>query len=126
MVWRESVRQAGEMIKAWGRRQGKDGKGGMWVSDVYPDAATTSLHIISTSGFGVSLLWEGEEMKEVEEGYEMFTSHTPRGGHTMTFKESMHTMLRDFVWMGLFSRGVLSEFPRPIFLRLDTSLHQWN
>ncbi|KAI4192931.1 MAG: hypothetical protein LQ346_004085, partial [Caloplaca aetnensis] len=114
VVWKESVKQAEKMIKAWGRRNDGDGKGGMWVKDVYPDAATTSLHIISRSGFGVRLLWDGEEMgeeQEVEEGYERFTSHTPRGGHTMTFKESMHTMLRDFVWMGLFSKATLKSLP---------------
>ncbi|KAI4143633.1 MAG: hypothetical protein L6R39_004502, partial [Caloplaca ligustica] len=99
VVWSESIRQAGEMIKAWKRREGVADDGGngkkeeaMWLKDVYPDAATTSLHIISRSGFGVRLLWDGEEMKDgkrVEEEYERFTSHMPKGGHTMTFKEKI-------------------------------------
>lgn len=50
------------------------------------------------------------EGEEVEEGYEGFTSHVPMSGHTMTFKESMKTMLRDFIWMALFSQGMLSMF----------------
>ncbi|KAL9058035.1 MAG: hypothetical protein Q9206_002099, partial [Seirophora lacunosa] len=119
VVWRESKRQAEEMISVWGRREGNtsdvaEGKAGMWVGNVYPDAATTSLHVISRTGFGVRLLWEGEEMEEgekVEEGYERFTSHVPTRGHTMTFKESIHTMLRDVIWMGLFSRGMLKKLP---------------
>lgn len=126
-MWRESKRQAEEMMSVWGRREGNtsdvaEGKAGMWVGNVYPDAATTSLHVISRTGFGVRLLWEGEEMEEgekVEEGYERFTSHVPTRGHTMTFKESIHTMLRDVIWMGLFSRGMLSMFlhhPPPISL----------
>ncbi|KAL8929261.1 MAG: hypothetical protein Q9208_001344 [Pyrenodesmia sp. 3 TL-2023] len=114
VVWKESVKQAEEMIKAWGRRNDGDGKGGMWVKDVYPDAATASLHIISRSGFGVRLLWEGEEMgagETVEKGYERFTSHTPTGEHTMAFKESMRTMLRGFIWMGVFSKATLKRLP---------------
>lgn len=110
VVWKESIRQAGEMVKAWGGRVGNS-EAVMWIADVYPDAATASLHIISRSGFGVKLLWPGEEQVEgeVEEGYERFSSHEPMGTHTMTFKESLHTMLRDFVWMGVFSKSTLSR-----------------
>lgn len=109
VVWKESIHQSGEMVKAWGRRVGNSNEV-MWIEDVYPDVATTSLHIISRSGFGVKLLWPGEEQvdEEVEEGYEKFSSHEPMGKHTMTFKESLHTMLRDFVWMGVFSKSTLS------------------
>ena len=85
VVWKESIRQAGEMVKAWGRRKGNS-EDLMWVGDVYPDAATTSLHVISRSGFGVRLLWPGEEMdkeESLEDGYEQFTSHEPVSGHTM-------------------------------------------
>ncbi|KAL8859237.1 MAG: hypothetical protein Q9178_004175 [Gyalolechia marmorata] len=112
VVWRESIRQAREMSHAWGRREGNT-TDVMWIDDVYPDAATTSLHIISRSGFGVKLLWPGEEQVdgeidgEIEEGYEKFSSHQPLNKHTMTFKESMHTMLRDFIWMGVFSKSTL-------------------
>ncbi|KAL8756235.1 MAG: hypothetical protein Q9199_003085, partial [Rusavskia elegans] len=112
VVWKESIRQSGEMVKAWGRRVGNSNEV-MWIEDVYPDVATTSLHIISRSGFGVKLLWSGEEQvnEEVEEGYEKFSSHEPMGKHTMTFKESLHTMLRDFVWMGVFSKSTLKKLP---------------
>ncbi|KAL8816114.1 MAG: hypothetical protein Q9223_004820 [Gallowayella weberi] len=112
VVWKESIRQAGEMVKAWGRREGNS-KHSMWIGDIYPDAATTSLHIISRSGFGVKLLWPGEEHEdgEVQEGYEKFSSHEPMAGHTMTFKQSMHTMLRDVIWMGVFSKTTLEKLP---------------
>ncbi|KAL8806255.1 MAG: hypothetical protein Q9200_005103 [Gallowayella weberi] len=112
VVWKESIRQAGEMVKAWGRREGNS-EHSMWVGDIYPDAATTSLHIISRSGFGVKLLWPGEEHEdgEVQEGYEKFSSHEPMAGHTMTFKQSMHTMLRDVIWMGVFSKTTLEKLP---------------
>ena len=111
LVWKESIRQAQEMMNAWGRREGNLVDGGMWVDDAYPDAATTSLHIISRSGFGVKLLWPEETLadgEELEEGYEKFTSLEPMEQHTMTFKESMHTMLRDFIWLGIFSKHSLS------------------
>ncbi|KAL8737513.1 MAG: hypothetical protein Q9181_001613 [Wetmoreana brouardii] len=114
VVWKESIRQAQQMIKSWSRREGNNEEKGMWVHDVYPDAATTSLHIISRSGFGVKLLWPGEELgdgNEVEDGYERFTSHVPMGGHTMTFKESMKTMLKDIIWMGLFTKKWLERLP---------------
>ncbi|KAL8888647.1 MAG: hypothetical protein Q9215_003956 [Flavoplaca cf. flavocitrina] len=109
VVWKESIHQATQMAKAWGRRPGNS-KELMWIGDVYPDAATTSLHIISRSGFGVKLLWPGEEQVdgELEDGYEKFSSHQAMGKHTMTFEESLHTMLRDFVWMGVFSLSTLS------------------
>ena len=82
----------------------------MWIGNMYPDAATTSLHIISRSGFGVKLRWPGEEQVdgELEDGYEKFSSHQAMGKHTMTFEESLHTMLRDVIWMGVFSLSTLS------------------
>ncbi|KAL8778008.1 MAG: hypothetical protein Q9213_007606 [Squamulea squamosa] len=132
VVWKESIRQAAKMVKAWGRRHGNSGES-MWIADVYPDAATTSLHIISRSGFGVKLLWPGEEQvdEEIEEGYEEFSSHEPKGSHTMTFKDSMHTMLRDFVWMGVFSKSSLEKLPfkrtRKVwegYTNLSTYLHE--
>ncbi|KAI4105196.1 MAG: hypothetical protein LQ339_003527 [Xanthoria mediterranea] len=132
VVWKESIRQAGEMVKAWGGRVGNSQEV-MWIADVYPDAATASLHIISRSGFGVKLLWPGEEQVEgeVEEGYEKFSSHEPMGTHTMTFKESLHTMLRDFVWMGVFSKSTLKKLPFKRtkvvwegYANLDTYLHE--
>ncbi|KAL8866239.1 MAG: hypothetical protein Q9174_006418, partial [Haloplaca sp. 1 TL-2023] len=90
LVWKESIRQAQQMMKAWSRREANQIDGAMWVGDAYPDAATTSLHIISRSGFGVKLLWPEEtlaEGEELEEGYEKFTSVEPMGQHSMTFKE---------------------------------------
>ncbi|KAL8712046.1 MAG: hypothetical protein Q9220_003742 [cf. Caloplaca sp. 1 TL-2023] len=111
VVWKESIMQAQKMIKAWGQREGNDKEGSMWVADVYPDAATTSLHVISRGGFGVKLLWPWEKMEKVDEGYERFTSHVPIDGHTMTFKQSMQSILRDFIWMGVFSKKNLERLP---------------
>ncbi|KAI4257867.1 MAG: hypothetical protein LQ352_001453 [Teloschistes flavicans] len=64
VVWKESIRQAQQMIKAWARRNSNGADSAMEVGDVYPDAATTSMHIIGRSGFGVKLLWPGEELEE--------------------------------------------------------------
>ncbi|KAL8665759.1 MAG: hypothetical protein Q9202_002069, partial [Teloschistes flavicans] len=117
VVWKESIRQAQQMIKAWARRNSNGADSAMGVGDVYPDAATTSMHIIGRSGFGVKLLWPGEELEGEDEaeaeggGYEKFSSHDPRGRYTMTFKESMHTMLRGVIWMGLFSRKWSERLP---------------
>ncbi|KAI4202259.1 MAG: hypothetical protein LQ350_002643 [Teloschistes chrysophthalmus] len=135
VVWKESIRQAQEMIKTWVRRDGNGEDGAMWVKDVYPDAATTSMHIISRSGFGVKLLWPGEESEVEDEaeagGYERFSSHEPKGEYTMTFKESMHTILRDVIWMGLFSRKWSERLPleRPKkvwegYANLNSYLHE--
>ncbi|KAL9582543.1 MAG: hypothetical protein Q9212_003238 [Teloschistes hypoglaucus] len=135
VVWKESIRQAQEMIKMWVRREGKGEDGAMWVKDVYPDAATTSMHIISRSGFGVKLLWPGEESEGEDKaeagGYERFSSHEPKGEYTMTFKESMHTILRDVIWMGLFSRKWSERLPleRPKkvwegYANLNSYLHE--
>ncbi|KAL8642325.1 MAG: hypothetical protein Q9228_000977 [Teloschistes exilis] len=135
VVWKESIRQAQEMIKTWAKRDSNGEDSTMWVKDVYPDAATTSMHIISRSGFGVKLLWPGEELEDEDEadagGYERFSSHEPKGEYTMTFKESMHTILRDVIWMGLFSRKWSERLPleRPKkvwegFANLNSYLHE--
>ena len=109
LVWRESIHQAEAMLASWAMREGND-TDCMSVDGVYPDAATTSLHVVSRSGFGVRLLWPGEK-GELDEGdeYEWFSSERPKGGHTMTFKESMRIMLSDFIWMGVFSKRTLGE-----------------
>ena len=112
LVWKESLYQAEKMVEAW-RRDGRDDKEGAYVQDLYRHAATTSLHVVSRSGFGVRLLWPGEEEKEVskDEGneYSAFSCQEPRKGYTMNFKESLGFMLGHIIWMAVLPKWMLSR-----------------
>jgi hypothetical protein len=67
LVWKESVFQAGEMIRSWSRKDQSEQKitsRGSVVSELGKDAMRLSLHVISRAGFGVRCLWPGTSASE--------------------------------------------------------------
>lgn len=62
MVWKESLRQAGDMLKSW------VGKGVKGVANTPDDTMTLALHVITAAGFGQSYDF-ASGTQEVSPGY---------------------------------------------------------
>jgi cytochrome P450 len=108
LVWTESLHQAQNMVRSWA---GPDGKGNQVVTDVPEDAMRLSLHVISRAGFGIRLLWPGQEstgMFADEELTAGISSSKVPDGYTMSFKDALSTLLRS-LWVILIPTLVLSK-----------------
>jgi hypothetical protein len=84
VVWKESVFQAGEMIKSWGENKKAEEKNtsqASVVSELGNDAMRLSLHVISRAGFGVRCLWPGAHASTQDESDEssMDSAIIPKG-----------------------------------------------
>lgn len=79
------------------------------------DVMRLTLHIISRVGFGVRLLWPGENPVKKENARDaVFSSSDPPEGHSMSYETSLDTLLGSLVWVILAPEWLTSK------LRLST------
>jgi cytochrome P450 len=110
LVWKESLQQASRMVNVWSKLEGNT-TGNMKVNDTAPYTATMALHVICAAGFGVKQLWAGEDEDKLGSNkVPGFNTSQLNGTHTLTFKESLKTLLRSIIWMAIFPVSVLSRF----------------
>lgn len=106
LVFAESISQTRGMLRKW---MGSDFKGNMTVEEVPLDTTRVTLHIISLVGFGVRLLWPGEEpRKDQSISDAAYSSHTPPPGHTVSFEESLRVILEQLHFLVLIPTILLS------------------
>jgi hypothetical protein len=120
VVWVESLFQAGEMVRHWveGRGAGEAGKAegeksggkgwGVLVGELSHDAMRLSLNVISRAGFDVRCGWPGRESEGGAEG-SMSASEVPKG-HSMSYVDSLETLLLRLIALFVFPIWVLGEF----------------
>lgn len=108
LVFEESLRQAESMMGSWSQ-QGKNNESDMKVENAAHDTATLSLHVICAAGFGVPQIWP-EESEEKLQGTIVpgFNTVKLTGGHTLPFKESLNSMLKNILWLIVLPRWFLS------------------
>jgi cytochrome P450 len=107
LVFKESIAQAQGMLRKW---LGSNGNGNHTLYEVPMDSMRATLHIISKIGFGVSLLWPGEQPSEKEKGTGVnFASNEPPEGFTMSFEHALSTLLENLMWVLLLPRWLLSK-----------------
>ncbi len=107
LVFAESCRQAQGMLRKW---TGAHGSGNVTIEEVPKDTMRLALHIISATGFGVKLLWPGENGIENEGANETsYSSNSPPKGHSMSFEHSLEVFLDNLVWVLLTPKWLLSE-----------------
>ena len=107
LVWRESLQQGLEMVEVWSQLEGNTA-GTMKIEDTAPYIATMALHVMSAAGFGVKQLWAGEdESKLGSKAVPGFNTSKLTGSHTLTFKESLRTLLRSIIWLAIFPVSLL-------------------
>lgn len=110
LVFEESLRQTEGMVNLWAT-QGKNTKVELRVVNTAEDAATLSLHVICAAGFGVPQVWPNETEENLEEkGLQAFSEFKLTGGHTLSFKDALLSLLKHLLWFVLFTPSVLSKF----------------
>lgn len=107
LVFKESVSQTQGMLRKW---MGPDGKGNQTLTELPMDSMRVTLHIISKIGFGVGLLWPGEEPDEKDNTASLnYSGHEPTEGFTMSFEHALSTLLEKLIWVLLLPDWILSE-----------------
>ena len=107
LVFSEACGQTQAMLRRW---MGADGNGNITINEVPADIDRLTLHIICDIGFGKRLLWPGEKRKDGESAEDVYSSEIPSDGHTMSFENSLHTMLEKLLWVLLTPKWLLSRY----------------
>ena len=77
LVWRESISQAGDMLRSWMSASCARG-----VASRESDTMTLALHVLTAAGFGKSYKFAGGLTK-------------PADGHSMTYREALKIVLKN-------------------------------
>ena len=79
------------------------------INDAAQDIMRLTLHIISSIGFGIHLLWPGEEPTEKQKAEKTYMSNEVPRSHSMSFENSLETLLEQLMWVLLTPKWLLSE-----------------
>ncbi|TVY93778.1 Cytochrome P450 [Lachnellula willkommii] len=79
------------------------------LKEVPTDTERLTLHIISDVGFGVRLLWPGEEPTEKDKG--IYSGDVLPKGHSMGFEKALSTLLQRINWILLVPGWLLEWIP---------------
>ena len=108
LVFEESLRQTEGMVGLWAT-QGENTMAELRVVNTSEDAATLSLHVICAAGFGVPQVWPNQTEENLEEkGLQAFSKFKLTGGHTLSFKDALISLLKHILWFVLFTPSMLS------------------
>ncbi|TPX10766.1 uncharacterized protein E0L32_008335 [Thyridium curvatum] len=103
----EAIHQSQGMVDKW-LRQG----GGTTITSIEHDTMTLALNIIGYVGFGLRFLWPGQSLPaDMDPRLKKYGSLTPPAGHSMTFAESLATVLERIVVLLLTPKKLLGILP---------------
>ncbi|KAF4625080.1 hypothetical protein G7Y89_g13089 [Cudoniella acicularis] len=109
LVFAEACSQAEGMLLKW---LGPGGVGNITLKEVPSDTLRLTLHIISSIGFGVQLLWPGETVGEKQSAEaRLYSSNEPPEGHSMTFENSLEILLEQLVLVLSLPEWILKRLP---------------
>ena len=107
LVFSEACSQAQGMLKHW---LAEDESGSKTLKEVQEDTLRLTLHIISSIGFGVHLLWPGQKSSEKQTAMDaLYSSHEPPEGHTMSFEDALTAMLDRMIMVLIIPKWLLSK-----------------
>ena len=98
LVWKESLRQAGEMQDAWLIDKEKA------VTGTAADTLTLALHVLTGAGFGQQYSFKSG-------------TQTLSGKHEMSYRDALNEVLKNIVFVIAFRRDLLNHFIMPKMLR---------
>ncbi|KAJ4423626.1 hypothetical protein N0V82_001649 [Gnomoniopsis sp. IMI 355080] len=124
-IFRESVMQTQGMIDYWlGGEKGKAESSGT-VETLEHDTMTLALNIIARVGFGLRLLWPGQRMPEdADARSRKYGDRKPSEGHSMTFADSLATVLEKIFLCLLVPHSLLRILP--FQAAREASAARWN
>ena len=111
MVWRESLHQGQSMMSGWLK---PDDNASGPLKDIAAQSMRLSLHVISQSGFGVRLQWPHEQE----------TEPVPEG-HTLSYKESLSTLLENMIVVMLTPKWILRNSPLRFHSVANEAYTEW-
>ena len=139
IVWAEAIFQAQSMISSWM----EGGVKSPIIATLGKDSMRLALHVISRAGFGRRMQWPKSGGIEVVETTKSDRSETRSAdipeGHTMSYSDTLSTLLKYMVWVLLTPKFILSmssiscsvqyaDFPRTAAFRIGQtgtpSLHR--
>ncbi|KAK4456724.1 cytochrome P450 [Cladorrhinum samala] len=108
----ESIKQAQGLLSTWFGPEGEKLGTTKTISSLEHDSLVWALNIISYVGFGLRLLWPGQEVpQDVDSNMAKYTSFKPRAGHTLTFADSIAETLEKIVAIMLIPLPILKFLP---------------
>jgi hypothetical protein len=109
LVFNVAVEQAQGLVQHW-----KNNAGTERIETMEADTMALALNIISFVGFGLRLCWPGQSLPA---GYDpklaKYAGLAVPSGHTMSFKDSIASVLHNLFLLLVIPRSLLSESPRP-------------
>lgn len=113
-IFVESIKQTQGMIDHWLRddvaRTTRTRSG--TIETLEHDTMTLALNIIAHVGFGLRLLWPGQKMpQDTDARSKKYGSHDPPAGHSMTFAQSLATVLERILLLLMLPPGLLKMLP---------------
>jgi cytochrome P450 len=119
LVFEESLRQARGMMELWAS-QGSNTLADIKVENTAVDTADLSLHVICAAGFGLPQLWPGESKEKLKDSpFPEAGTQELEGKHALTFKQSIHGIVRGLRWLVVFPPWVLSKPTMKVQCRAD-------
>jgi cytochrome P450 len=115
LVWKESLSQAGGLMKLWSSLKGNVSSD-MRINDTALYTALLTLNVISGVGFGIRQVWDDKD--EALLGTKVvpgFNTAKLRNNHSLGFKDALNTLLHGMIWMAIFPVWLLS------MLKISTS-----
>ncbi|KAL7785541.1 cytochrome P450 [Trichoderma ceciliae] len=110
LVFREAIAQTQGLLRMWTGPSGST-RNEPLVS-VQQDTMKLALNIISYVGFGIRLLWPGEEhVAETDPKLVKYGSHEPSDGHELSFPDTMEILLDNLLILLIFPRWILKLVP---------------
>ncbi|KAJ2905525.1 hypothetical protein MKZ38_005169 [Zalerion maritima] len=111
LVWDETIRQTQGLIRHW-MRGDMGNESTETLPNIDQDTMAVALKIIGYVGFGLKLLWPGEEIPaDMDPEIAKFARRDPPPGHTMSFIESLEQTLEKIFLKLLVPKFLLKNLP---------------
>lgn len=109
LVFSESIEQTQWLMRMW---LGADGKGNRTIKTMEHDIMALTLHIIGYVGFGLRLLWPGQELPpDTDPKLIKYSTLDPPEGHTLNFIDAVAKTLDHLLLLMLVPKSILRLLP---------------
>ena len=121
LVFIEAIRQARSMCEKW---MAGDENTSKTITTVDQDTMRFALNIIGYVGFGMRLIWPGQELPaDLDASARKYGSLEPAEGHTMSFTDSVAILLERILALLLLPTWLLSKTPVSFILYVPRPLY---